>query len=164
MVIRVDQIKSSFLQCSSELEVLGNWRRSLRTSGLQTSLALGSSELMSFPADFFLAMIFRTSNPWKLETFTQNFWSPDFFWRSVLQSLQVLNAGDVHPNFCLQALDQKHNLQRLGLVLQNFLSKVFRCFFGRSSEHTDVDDLLIRNKSSEALSIIFGLRLQLLIE
>src|ERR1044072_7883685 len=85
-------------------------------------------------------------------------------WRLVLQSLQVLNAGDVHPNFCLQALDQKHNLQRLGLVLQNFLSKVFRCFFGRSSEHTDVDDLLIRNKSSEALSIIFGLRLQLLIE
>src|ERR1044072_9776996 len=104
-------------------------------------------------------MIFRTSNPWKLETFTQNFWSSDFFgpwffridvlscsllschvlpchdlqnfkpletgdvhsellvfrllWTLVLQSLQVLNAGDFHQNFCLQslqALDQKHTL------------------------------------------------------
>src|ERR1044072_7454266 len=88
-------------------------------------------------------------------------------WRLVLQSFQVLNAGDVQQNFCLQslqALDQKHTLQRLGLVHQNFLSKIFRSFFGISSEHADVDDLLIRNKSLEALWIIFGLRLQLLIE
>src|ERR1044072_7201350 len=64
---------------SSELQALGNWRRSLRTSGLQTSLALG------------------------------------------LQKLQVLNAGDVHQNFFLQklqALDQKHNLQRLELFIR----------------------------------------------
>src|ERR1044072_4049785 len=50
-------------------------------------------------------------------------------------------------------------------VHQNFLSRVFRCFFGKSSEHADAGDLLlIRNKSSEALWIIFGLRLQLLME
>src|ERR1044072_7011684 len=64
---------------SSELQALGNWRRSLRTSGLQTSLALG------------------------------------------LQNLQVLNAGYVHQNFCLQklqALDHKHNLQRLELFIK----------------------------------------------
>src|ERR1044072_5541596 len=87
--------------------------------------------------------------------------------RLVLQRLQVLNAGDVQQNFCLQslqALDQKHTLQMLGLVHQNYLSKIFRCFFGRSSEHADADDLLIRIKSSEALWIIFGLRLQLMIE
>src|ERR1044072_8787753 len=37
-------------------------------------------------------------------------------WRLVLQNLQVLNAGDVHQNFCLpnlQALDQKLNLQNM---------------------------------------------------
>src|ERR1044072_9046748 len=82
------------------------------TSGLQDSLALGSSELTlilvdCFLAMFFLAVIFRTSNSWKLETFTQNFWSSDFFgtW-----FFRVLNAGDVQQNFCLQslqALDQK---------------------------------------------------------
>src|ERR1044072_8216096 len=44
---KLDQIQFSFLPCSSELQVLGNWRRSLRTSGLQTSLALGSSESSS---------------------------------------------------------------------------------------------------------------------
>src|ERR1044072_2266926 len=110
---------------SSELQALGNWRRSLRTSGLQNSLALG------------------------------------------LQKLQVLNAGDVHQNFCLQklqALDQKHNLQRLGLFIRTSCLRVFRCFFGKSSEHADADDLLIRNKSSEALWIAFGLRMQLLME
>ena len=79
-------------------------------------------------------------------------------WRLVLQSLQVLNTGDVHQNFYLQnlqALDQKHTLQRLGLVHQNFLSKVFRCIFGRSSEHAYADDLLIRATSSEfALNVL----------
>src|ERR1044072_7972525 len=51
-----------------------------------------------------------------------------------------------------------------GTVHQNFLSRVFRCFFGKSSEHADADDLLIRNMSSEALWIVFGLRMQLLME
>src|ERR1044072_3286300 len=94
-----------------------------RTSGLQDSLALGSSELTLIPVDFFLAMfflamIFRTSNPWKLETFTQNFWSSDFFgaW-----FFRIFKSGDVQQNFCLQilqALDQKLNLQRLGLFIR----------------------------------------------
>src|ERR1044072_2114116 len=42
-------------------------------------------------------------------------------WRLVLQSLQVLNTGDVHQNFYLQnlqALDQKHTLQRLRLFIR----------------------------------------------
>src|ERR1044072_7693108 len=54
-----------------------------------------------------------------------------FLWRLVLESLQVLNPGDAHQNFCLrkiQALDQKHNLQRLELAHQNFLSRIFRSF------------------------------------
>src|ERR1044072_8035216 len=83
---------------SSEPQVLGNWRRSLRTFCLQDSLALGSSELTLIPVDCscrrvpFLPLIFRTSIPWKLETFTQNFWSSVFY----------------------QALDQKLDLQMLG--------------------------------------------------
>src|ERR1044072_6215235 len=108
----LDQIQSSFLIHSSELQVLRNWRSSTKL------------------------LVFR------------------ILWHLVLQSLQVVNAGDVQQNFCLQslqALDQKHYLQMLGLVHQNFLSKIFRCFFGRSSEHADADDLLIRNTSSEAL-------------
>src|ERR1044072_7702076 len=98
----------------------------------------------SLPSDDF----FRTSSPWKLETFSQNILSSGFFgtwffriavdscrllscrvlschdlhnfkpletgdvhsellvfrllWRLVLQSLQVLNAGDVLQNLCLQ--------------------------------------------------------------
>src|ERR1044072_9282173 len=74
-----------FLMISSELQVLGNWRRSLRTFCLQDSLALGFSELTLILVDCsccrvpFLPLIFRTSIPWKLETFTQNFWSSVFF-------------------------------------------------------------------------------------
>src|ERR1044072_7302984 len=70
---------------SSELQVLGNWRRSLRKFCLQDSLALGSSELTLIPVDCpccrvpLLPLIFRTSIPWKLETFTRNFWSSVFF-------------------------------------------------------------------------------------
>src|ERR1044072_8481440 len=80
----LDQIQYSFLMISSELQILGNWRRSLITFRLQDSLALGSSQLTLIPVDcflavFFLAVIFRTSIPWKLETFTQNFWSSVFF-------------------------------------------------------------------------------------
>src|ERR1044072_4631615 len=80
----LEPMQSSFLMISSELQVLGNWRRSLRTFCLQDSLALGSTELTlilvdCFLAVFFLAMTFRTSIPWKLETFTQNFWSSVFF-------------------------------------------------------------------------------------
>src|ERR1044072_6323511 len=80
----LDQMQSSFWMISSELQVLGNWRRSLRTFCLQDSLALGSSELTlilvdCFLAVFFLATLFRTSIPWKLETFTQNFWSSVLF-------------------------------------------------------------------------------------
>src|ERR1044072_7927693 len=123
-------------------------------------------------------MFFRTSSPWKLETFTQNFWSSYFFgtwffridvlscrllschvlschdlqnfkpvetgdvhsellvfrllWHLVLQSLRVLNAGDVHQNFCLQklqALDQKHTLHRLGLFIRTSCLRVFRSFW-----------------------------------
>src|ERR1044072_4469287 len=98
-------------------------------------------------------MIFITSSPWNLETFNRTSGLQDS-WALGLQNLQVLNAGDVNQNFCLhnlQPLDQKHNLQRLGLVHQNFLSRVFICFFGKSSEHADADDLLIRNTSSEAV-------------
>ena len=52
----LDQIQSSFLLSSSELQVLGNW-------------SLG----------FFGTWFFRSSIPWKLETFTQNFWFSVFF-------------------------------------------------------------------------------------
>src|ERR1044072_8422794 len=75
-------------------------------------------------------MIFRTSSPWNLTTFNRTSGLQDSLALG-LQSLQVLNAGDFHQNFCLQnlqALDQKHNLQRLELVHQNFLSSVFRSF------------------------------------
>src|ERR1044072_911524 len=47
MSSELDQIQSSFLMISSELQNRGNLRPSLRTSGRQTSLALGSSESSS---------------------------------------------------------------------------------------------------------------------
>src|ERR1044072_3972414 len=71
---------------------------------------------------------FRTSSPWKLETFTQNFWSSGFFgaWSS--------ETGTVHQNFMSQSL------QKLLANLQNFLT---------------LDDLLIRATSSEfALNVL----------
>ena len=77
-----------------------------------------------------LAEIFRASSPRKLETFNRTS-GLQISLALGLQKLQVLNVGDVHQNFCLQnlqVLDQKHNLQRLGLVHQNFLSRVFRSF------------------------------------
>src|ERR1044072_1511909 len=101
---------------SSELQALGNWRRSLRTSGLQTSSALG------------------------------------------LQKLQVLNAGDVHQNFCLQnlqALDQKLDLQRLGPFIRTSCLRVFRSFWANLQNLLTLDDLLIRTTSSEfALNVL----------
>src|ERR1044072_3495843 len=42
--------------------------------------------------------------------------------------------------------------------------RVFRCFLAILQNFANADDLLIRNMSSEALWIIFGLRLQLLME
>src|ERR1044072_1299278 len=104
---------------------LGNWRRSLRTSGLQTSLALGSSESSSLEC-------------WRRST-----------------ELMSSNSSSTRSE------DQS---SEAGTIHQNFLSRVFRCFFGNSSEHADADDLLIRNRSSEALWIVFGLRMQLLME
>src|ERR1044072_3249724 len=62
-------------------------------------------------------MIFRTSNPWKLETFTQNFWSSDFFGARFFRvsSLECRRRSSELLVFSLlQALDQKHNLQMLG--------------------------------------------------
>src|ERR1044072_5084133 len=32
-----------------------------------------------------------------------------------------------------------------GTVHQNFLSRIFRCVFGNSSEHADADDLIVRS-------------------
>src|ERR1044072_6082040 len=112
-----------------------------RTSGLQDSLALGSSELVFFPAMFFLAMIFRTSNPWKLETFIQNFWSSDFF-KHLIRST-IFRGWDCSSELPVQSLQK---------------------LLGKSSEYADADDLLIRNRSSEALWIVFGLRMQLLMK
>src|ERR1044072_9154119 len=84
MSSELDQIQSYFLMSSSEIQVIGNWRRSteLLVFRILWHLVLQSRRSFfktSFVAVFFLAMIFGTSNPWKLETFTQNFWSSDFF-------------------------------------------------------------------------------------
>src|ERR1044072_4808036 len=87
-----------------------------------------------------------------------------FLWRLVLQSLQVLNAGDVQLNFW-SSIFFKHLIRGTifrgwDLFFRTSCPESSDCFFGKSSEHADADDLLIRNKSSEALSIVFGLRLQ----
>src|ERR1044072_2932828 len=77
------------------------------------------------------AEIFRTSSPWKLETFNRTSGLQDSLALG-LQRLQVLNAGDVHQNFCLQnlqALDQKLNLQRLGPFIRTSCLRVFRSFW-----------------------------------
>src|ERR1044072_8185776 len=98
-------------------------------------------------------MIFRTSSPWNLETFNRTSGLQHSLALG-LQNLQVMNAGDVQQNICLQslqALDQKQILQRLGLVHHNFLSQCLQMLLGNSSELANADDLLIRNMSSEAL-------------
>ena len=46
---------------SSELQVLGNWRRSLRTSGLQDSLALGLQNLQALDQKLDLQRLGRSS-------------------------------------------------------------------------------------------------------
>src|ERR1044072_4091873 len=118
-------------------------------------------------------MFFRTSSPWKLETFTQNFWSSDFFgtWffridvlscRLLschvlschdLQNFKPLETGDVHSGLLVFRLLWRLVLQRLqvlntGDVHQNFC---LQNLHGNSSEHVDADDLLIRNRSSAVL-------------
>src|ERR1044072_4553553 len=52
-------------------------RRSLVLSYLTSDLF--EFHLMLDQSQRIFAEVFRTSNPWNLETFTQNFWSSDFF-------------------------------------------------------------------------------------
>src|ERR1044072_7298673 len=108
---------------SSELQVLGNWRRSLRTLCLQDSLALGSSELMLIPVDCSCCWIpschdLQNFNPLEAGDVHSELLIFSLLWRLVLQILQVLNAEAVQQNFWssvfYQALEQKLDLQRMG--------------------------------------------------
>ena len=52
-------------------------------------------------------------------------------WHLVFRIFKSSDAGDVHQNFCLQnlqALDQKQNLQKLGLFIRTSCLRVFRSF------------------------------------
>src|ERR1044072_9220723 len=107
---------------SSELQVLGNWRRSLRTFCLQDSLALGSSELMLIPVDCSCCRVpschdLQNFNPLEAGDVHLELLIFSLLWRLVLQNLQVLNAEAVQQNFWssvfYQALEQKLDLQRL---------------------------------------------------
>src|ERR1044072_7179133 len=127
---------------SSELQVLGNWRRSLRTFCLQDSLVLGSSELMLIPVDCSCCRVpschdLQNFNPLEDGDVHSELLIFSLLWRLVLQNLQVLNAEAVQQNFWssvfYQALKQKLDLQRLGRSselpvqsLQMLLRQVFR--------------------------------------
>src|ERR1044072_8370459 len=75
-----------------------------RTSGLQDSLALGSSELTLIPVDFFSCYVLscrdlQNFKPLETGDVHSKLLVFRLLWRLVLQSLQVLNAGDVQQNF-----------------------------------------------------------------
>src|ERR1044072_8138313 len=76
------------------------------------------------------AEIFRTSSPWNLRTFNRTSGLQDSLALG-LQKLQVF--GRWRRSSELQssessALDQKHNLQRLGLFIRTSCLRVFRSF------------------------------------
>src|ERR1044072_6267139 len=127
---------------SSELQVLGNWRRSLRTFCLQDSLALGSSELTLILVDCsccrvpFLATDLLNFNPLEAGDVHSELLVFSLLRRLVLQNLQVLIAEAVQQNFWssvfYQALDQKLDLQMLGrsseLPVQNLQMLLWQVF------------------------------------
>src|ERR1044072_424050 len=105
----LDQIQSSFLKLSSELQVLRNWRRSLRTFCLQDSPALGSSEFSLIPVDCFRCRVpschdLQNFEPLETGDVHSEFLVFRLLWRSVLQSLQVLNAEAAQQNFLVFSL------------------------------------------------------------
>src|ERR1044072_9293730 len=94
-----------------------------RTSGLQDSLALGSSELTFFLEDIFCCRVLSCHDLQNFEPLETGDVHSELLvfrllCRSVLQSLRVLNAADVQKNFWssvfFKHLNQKHNLQMLG--------------------------------------------------
>src|ERR1044072_47504 len=89
---------------SSELQVLGNWRCSLRTFCLQDSLALGSSELMLIPVDCSCCRVpschdLKNFNPLEAGDVHSELLIFSLLWRLVLQNHQVLNAEADQQNF-----------------------------------------------------------------
>src|ERR1044072_4640040 len=100
----LEPMQSSFLMISSELQVLGNWRRSLRTFCLQDSLALGSSELTLILVDCLCWGVsschdLQNFNPLEAGDVHSELLVFSLVWRFVLQTLQVLNAEAVQQNF-----------------------------------------------------------------
>src|ERR1044072_803286 len=75
-----------------------------RTSGLQDSLALGSSELTLILVDCFSCRVLschdlQNFKPLETGDVHSELLVFRLLWRLVLQSLQVLNAGDIQLNF-----------------------------------------------------------------
>src|ERR1044072_7130263 len=127
---------------SSELQVLGNWRRSLRTFCLQDSSGtwffradVDSCRLPLFPG-FFLATDLQNFNPSEAGDVHSELLVFSLLRRLVLQNLQVLIAEAVQQNFWssvfYQALDQKLDLQMLGrssdLPVQNLQMPLWQVF------------------------------------
>src|ERR1044072_9603541 len=133
-------IRCIFLMISSELQVLGNWRRSLRTFCLQDSLALGSSERMLIPVDCSFCRVpschdLQNFNPLEVGDVHSELLIFSLLWRLGLQNLQVFNAEAVQQNFWssvfFQALDQKLDLQRLGLLIRTSCPEASDAFSAR---------------------------------
>src|ERR1044072_8393784 len=126
---------------SSELQVLGNLRRSLRTFCLQDSLALGSSELTLIPVDCSCCRVpschdLQNFNPLEAGDVHSELLVFSLLRCLVLQNFQVLIAEAVQQNFWssvfYQALDQKLDLQMLGrsseLPVQNLQMLLWQVF------------------------------------
>src|ERR1044072_689258 len=96
---------------------------------------------MKLDQNQFLAMIFRTSGPWNLETFIRTSCLQNL-WHLVFRIFKSSEAGDVHQNFRSSeswAFDQKCNIRNAtseaGSVHQNFLSQNLQLGFW-ANDHT----------------------------
>src|ERR1044072_9263189 len=117
-------IRINLLPRSSELQVLGIWRR--------------SSELLVFR--IFGTWSSESSSPQKLETFIrtsglQNLWN-------LIRIFKSSEAGDIHQNFRSSkslALDQKRNIRSWDCSSDLLVSESSTWFLGKLSESSEAD-------------------------
>src|ERR1044072_2075937 len=88
-----------------------------------------------------LAMIFRTSGPWNLETFIRTSGLQNL-WHLVFRIFKSSEAGDVHQNFrSLESLvlDQKRNIRSWDYSSEILVSESSTWFLGKRSESSEAD-------------------------
>src|ERR1044072_8156365 len=102
---------------------------------------------MKLDQNQFLAMIFRTSGPWNLETFIR---TSDLqkLWHLVFIIFKSSEAGDVHQNFRSSeswALDQKHNIRSWDCSSELLVSESSTWFLGNEQNPQKLTCIRVRN-------------------